>query len=144
MFEQHLKGIKQYAKLPLKEERKLISFAKNGDSSARQKLLLHQTGFFLFRIHTTLYYSIIKRYGEDIFQDCMLFALEKIQSYRLRFKNKDGVFTPVHFSTYLWKGVTGVMMNAIKREKIIYTSEIEDFAIGKEGDEDLGDDLWSD
>jgi len=105
----------KHPRLPLKEERKLISLAKKGDLSARKKLILHLTGFFIFRIETTLYRQQIRQCGEDILQECILLAINKIQRFKLRYKNKKGDPAHYHFSTYLWKGVTGVMFVCVRR-----------------------------
>jgi hypothetical protein len=48
MFEQYRQVIKQYPKLPLHDERKLIRLAKRGNYSAQQRLLLHQIGFSVY------------------------------------------------------------------------------------------------
>ncbi len=123
--------IEQYKKLSLKYERKLIAFAKKGNSLAQNKLLLHLVGFFLFRIKTTLYPSIVKQYGEDILQECLLLAIEKIHTYNLRYKNKTGELQPVHLSTYMWKSVTGLMLSFIKTNKEICFSNLSSWDIQK-------------
>ena len=99
------------------EERRLIRRAKKGNQPARQKLLLHLLGFFVFRIEATLYPPVKREFGEDILQECILFAEAKVQKYNLRYKDKDGSFKKVYFRTYLWKGVTGLMFAHIKRNR---------------------------
>jgi len=74
-------------------------------------------GFFIFRIETTLYPPVRREFGEDILQECILFAETKIQRYNLRYRDKEGLFKKVYFRTYLWKGVTGLMLAHIKRNK---------------------------
>jgi hypothetical protein len=106
---------KKHKPLPLIDERRLISLAKKGDGSARQKLLLHLIGFFIFRIETSLFPHIKNEFGDDILQECIVFAEGKIDFYKLRYKNKSGVFKKVFLRSYLWKGVTGVMLNHVKR-----------------------------
>jgi hypothetical protein len=105
--------------LPLDEERRLIRRAKKGNPQAREKLLLHLIGFFIFRIETTLYPPVKREFGEDILQECILFAEIKIKSYNLRYRDENGIFKKVYFRTYLWKGVTGVMFTYIKRNRKI-------------------------
>jgi hypothetical protein len=105
----------KYKPLPLNEERRLIRHAKKGNQPARKKLLLHLIGFFIFRIETTLFPPVKHKFGEDILQECILFAETKINSYNLRYKDKDGLFKKVYFRTYLWKGVTGVMFKYLKQ-----------------------------
>ena len=107
----------KHKQLPLAEERRLISLAKKGDLSARKKLLLHLTGFFLFRIETTLYPEIKREFGEDILQECILYADLKVQGYKLRYKDKEGLFKKVYFRTYLWKGITGLMFTYVKQNR---------------------------
>jgi hypothetical protein len=91
-FGYYKKTARRYKTLPLDEERRLIRHAKKGDVPARQKLLLHLMGFFIFRIETTLFPHIKREFGEDILQECILFAETKIQKYNLRYKDKTGCF----------------------------------------------------
>lgn len=125
MFELYKQIAKQHKNLPLKDERKLISLAKKGNISAKSKLLFSQTGFLLYRIKTMLYPEILNRYGEDIFQDCLIFVIKKIPSYNLRYKNKAGEFQPVYFRTYLWKGITGVIINSLKNKNEIFYGNLD-------------------
>jgi hypothetical protein len=119
MFEHYRKLANKYKKLDLNKERNLIEMAQRGNKHAREKLLLHLTGFFLFRVQTTLYPYLWIEYGEDVLQDCMLFAMENIRRYRMRYINKKKEFQPLHMSTYFWKGITGIILNYVKdkREK---------------------------
>jgi hypothetical protein len=93
----------------------LISLAKKGDKPSQEKLLIHLIGFFLFRVETSLFPSIIPRFGDDIIQECVLFAARKIPNYNLRYKDKNGSVKRVCFSSYIWKGVTGVMFSYVKK-----------------------------
>jgi DNA-directed RNA polymerase specialized sigma24 family protein len=117
MFAQYKQVIKLYPNLPLPDERKLIRLAKRGNSSAQQTLLLHQIGFLIFRIRTILYPSVARECGEDILQECLLWAPNKIRSYNLRYRNTKGVFQPVQFRSYIWKGVTGMILQYIRKNK---------------------------
>jgi len=104
-----------HKKLPSREERKLISLAKKGDQPAQEKLLLHLVGFLIFRIETAFSPYIVIRFGEDILQECIIFATAKIRRYEVRFKNKEGLYKTYCLCTYLWKGVTGVMFSYVKK-----------------------------
>lgn len=125
MFKSYQKIARRYRNLPLKKERELLSLAKKGNNSAKDKLIYCQIGFFLFRINTILFPVVLRRYGEDIMQDCIEFATRKIFSYNLRYRNKHGVFQPVYFRTYLWKGITGIIIGSIKKRKEILFSDME-------------------
>ena len=131
MFESYQNIVNQYKKLPLRYERKLIALAKKGDSSAQNELLLHLAGFFLFRIKTTLYPSFLIRYGEDILQDCFILATKNILTYNMRYRNKTGELQMVHLSTYMWKSVTGLILNFTKTKKEICFSDLSDLSIKK-------------
>ena len=131
LFTQYQEIVRRHKKLPILSERKLIASAKKGNKLAQNELLLHLIGFFIYRIHTTLYSSIIKQYGEDILQDCFLFTIKVINSYKLRYKNKEGKIQIVHLSTYMWKGITGIILNHIKSRKEVCFSKIPNFEIEK-------------
>jgi hypothetical protein len=117
MFEQYKQIIRRYPKLTLQNERRLIRLAKRGDLSAQQTLLLHQIGFFVFRIRTVLNPAVVREYGEDILQECLLWTPKKIRSYNLRYKNRDGIFQPVLLRSYIWKGVMGVMFQYVRKNR---------------------------
>lgn len=127
LFESYYEIARNYRKLSLVEERKLIAKAKQGKASARQKLILCQTGFFLYRVNTMLYQAIRMRYGEDIIHECMKYALEKVSSYNLRYRNKSGELKPVYFRTYLWKGITGIIAGSVKKKKEVCFSDLSHF-----------------
>jgi len=48
-------------------------------------------------------------HGEDIIQDCRVFADERINFYKLWYKNEEGIFVSYGFTTYLWKYITGII-----------------------------------
>jgi DNA-directed RNA polymerase specialized sigma subunit len=41
---------------------------------------------------------------------------DKIQSYNLRYKDKNGNFKPVRFSSYVWKRIDGFIIDYLKKE----------------------------
>jgi DNA-directed RNA polymerase specialized sigma24 family protein len=128
-LDSYYKIAQQYKKLSLKHERKLIKSAKKGDLSAQEELLLHLLGFFLYRINSSPYFYLIKKSREDIMQDCLILALKNIQTYNLRYRNDKGEFLSVHLSTYMWKGITGLIINSIKSQKEICFSDLQDYQI---------------
>jgi hypothetical protein len=114
IFSPYYKIVRQHPRLTRKEERALIRNIWKGDTASRRKLLLHLTGFFLYRTMTTVYGQVLMERGEDILQDCHLLADQRVNFYKLWFKNKDGIFVSYGFTTYLWKYVTGIIMKHIK------------------------------
>jgi len=124
LFEYYRKITDHHKKLDLKVERKLISLAKKDDRAAKEKLLFHLTGFFIFRIQKTLYPFLLRQYGEDILQDCLLLALNKFKSYKMGYINKKGQINPLHMSTYLWKSVTGLILTYVKEKREVSISSL--------------------
>lgn len=114
IFSPYFKIARQYPRLNRKEERSLIRNIWNGDRTSRQKLPLHLTSFFLYRTLKTIYGRILFDCGEDIIQDCWILADQRVDFYKLWYKNKDGIFVSYGFTTYLWKYVTGIMIKHIK------------------------------
>ena len=126
MFESYNEIARMYKNPALKYERRLISLAKKGKKSAREELLYYQTGFLLYRVKNILYPSVLNYYGEDILQECFDLALKKIDTYNLRYRDKKGNLKPVYFRSYIWKGITGVIVSSIKKRKEILFSELSD------------------
>jgi DNA-directed RNA polymerase specialized sigma24 family protein len=131
LFEHYRKISARHDKLPLRYERKLIARSKKGHVEAQQELLLHMIGFFLFRICTTLYPSIVEQYGEDVLQECLLLAARKIHSYRLRCRRSSAPFAPVHLSTYMWKSATGLMLTHVRRKREVCFSDLSQSTLRK-------------
>ena len=124
MFELYREVISQYKKLPLKQERQLIGLAQKGIVEAQSKLLLHLIGFFEIRIKTTAFPSLIQLYGEDLMQECVILAAEKIKTYNLEYRSKSGKLQPLHLSTYIWKSITGLIYAYRKNRKEICFSDV--------------------
>ena len=109
MFELYREIISQYRKLPLEQERQLIGLAQKGVVDAQNKLLLHLIGFVEIRIKATTFPWLIQLCGEDLMQECVILAAEKIKTYDLEYRDKFGRLQPLHFSTYIWKSITGLI-----------------------------------
>lgn len=127
MFESYQEIIQQRRKLSLLRERELITLAQKGSSKAQEELLFHLIGFFLYRIKRTLYPSVVKRFGEDLLQDCLVLALKNIQSYDLKYRNRNGILQPLHLSTYMWKGITGLMFSQVKKRKEVCCADLPEW-----------------
>ena len=41
---------------------------------------------------------------------------DKIKTYNLRFRDKEGNFKPVRFSSYVWKRIDGFILDSLKKE----------------------------
>jgi hypothetical protein len=132
LFREYRVIARRKTKLPLERERQLVALAKKGDARAENVLLTHLLGFFLFRIHTTLWPWVVEQHGEDIFQECVLLARQKISSYRHDYRDRAGELRPVHLSSYMWKSVTGMMFAYVKSRRVPGRRSSEDLAADTE------------
>ena len=116
MWEDHLKLSKQYPKISLQEERRLIARAKKGSSKEADELVLRHVGFVIFRINKRVFPSHLRRFREELFSEAIFVLYEKIKTYNLRYRDRDGNFKPVRFSSYIWKRIDGFILDSLKRE----------------------------
>lgn len=117
MWETYRSIIPKYPRISLQEERRLIRRAKKGSSEAADELVLRHIGFVIFRIHKRAFPAYIKRFGEDLASQAMPVLYAKIQTYNLRYRDRDGRFKPVRFSSYVWKRIDGLILDSLKRER---------------------------
>ncbi len=61
----------------------------------------------------------------------MCLAIKKIGTYNLRYRNEVGELHPVYLRTYIWKAVTGLMFDFVKKRREIYFSDLADSNIEK-------------
>jgi len=78
--------------------------------------VLRHVNFIIFRIYKKAFPSYIARFGEDLFSEAVFILYEKIKSYNLRYRDKNGDFKPVRFSSYIWKRIDGFILDSLKRE----------------------------
>jgi hypothetical protein len=55
----------------------------------------------------------------------VIFAADRLPRYKLWFKIQSGEYKSYHFSTYLWKGVTGIIIQQIRKEGLRRLKERE-------------------
>jgi len=116
MFETYREIIPAYSRLTLYQERRLIAQAKRGDKVKADELVLRHIGFVIFRIHKIIFPAYLDRFGEDILSQAIFILYDKIQSYDLKYKDKQGNPKPVRFSSYVWKRIDGFIIDYLKRE----------------------------
>ena len=102
--------------LSLKEERRLIAKAKKGHQAETEELVLRYVGFILFRLHPQVFPAYLARFGEDILAQAVLILYDKIKTYNLRYRDKNGDLKPVRFSSYIWKRIDGFILDYLKEE----------------------------
>jgi DNA-directed RNA polymerase specialized sigma subunit len=111
-----LKGLVRHPAISLSEERRLIAKAKKGNKAETEELILRHISFIVFRIYKKAFPRYIDRFGDDMLDQAVLILYEKVKTYNLRYRNKRGEFTPVRFSSYIWKRIDGFILDFLKKE----------------------------
>ena len=102
--------------LSLTKERRLIAKAKRGHKAEIEELIQRQVSFIIFRIHKRAFPSYVERFGEEILAQAIFILYDKIKTYNLRYRDKNGDFKPVRFSSYIWKRIDGFILDSLKEE----------------------------
>jgi hypothetical protein len=110
------KKLPKHTSLSLTEERRLIAKAKRGYKAETEELILRHVGFIIFRIHKKAFPSYLDRFGEEILSQAVLILYDKIKTYNLRYRDKNGDLKPVGFSSYIWKRINGFILDSLKEE----------------------------
>ena len=116
MWKNYRSIINKYPKISLLEERRLIAKAKKGSHAETDELVLRHLGFIIFRIYKNAFPVYIERFGEEILSEATFILYDKIKTYNLRYRNKNGEFKPVRFSSYIWKRIDGFILDTLKKE----------------------------
>ncbi len=116
MLIDYLRILPKYPRISLLEERRLIAKAKKGSKKEIEELVLRHIGFVIFRIYKKTFPVYIERFGEEILSDATFILYDKIKTYNLRYRDKDGNFKPVRFSSYVWKRIDGFILDSLKAE----------------------------
>ncbi len=102
--------------LSLEEERYLITKAKQGCKAEADELVLRYVGFIIFRLHKRAFPAYVTRFGEEILSQAVFILYDKIKTYDLRYRDRDGNLKPVKFSSYIWKRIDGFILDSLKKE----------------------------
>ena len=112
----YLQLARQYQKIPLSEERRLIAEAKKGSQKSTEEIILRHIGFVIFRIHKRAFPEFLNRFGEDLLSDSIPILHQKIKTYNLKYRDKHGNLKPVKFASYIWKRIDGFILDSLKKE----------------------------
>lgn len=93
--------VRSYPRLSLFEERRLISKAQKGSKKSKDEIVFRHIGFLIFRIHKIAFPALIQRFGEDLLEEAILISYNKIESYNLDYRDKQGNPNPVKFVSYI-------------------------------------------
>lgn len=112
----YCRRLPRYPLLSLDEERRLIARAQRGYQKETEELILRHVGFITFRIYKKAFPRHIERFGDDIFSQAVFILYDKIKTYNLRYKDKQGEPRPVRFTSYIWKRIDGFILDSLKKE----------------------------
>jgi DNA-directed RNA polymerase specialized sigma subunit len=116
MWKSYHNIVRQYPRLSLSEERRLISKAQKGSKKSKDEIILCHIGFLIFRIHKITFPILIRRFGEDLLEEAILITYKKIKTYDLDYCDKKGNPNPVKFVSYIWKRIDGFIIDFLKKE----------------------------
>lgn len=102
--------------LSLEEERQLIAKAKRGYKAETEELILRHVNFIIFRLRKKVFPAYVARFGEEILADAVFILYDKIKTYDLGYRDKNGDLKPVKFSSYIWKRIDGFILDFLKKE----------------------------
>jgi len=114
--------VRQYPKISLSEERKLILKAQKGSKKCRDEIVLRHISFLKFRIHKKAFPALVRRFGEDLLEETILVLYKKIKTYNLNYRNKRGELHPVKFISYIWKRIDGFIIDYLKKNDHYHSS----------------------
>jgi hypothetical protein len=89
--------------------------AQRGSEESTQELVLRHIGFISFRLHRRVFPHLLTRFGEDLLSEAIPILYAKIQTYGLRYRDRQGHFKPVRFASYIWKRIDGHILDGLKR-----------------------------
>ena len=112
----NFRSLPKNTSLSLTEERRLIAKAKRGDKTETEELVLRHISFIIFRIHKKAFPSYVALFGEELLAQAVFILYDKIKTYNLRYRDKNGDFKPVRFSSYIWKRIDGFILDSLKEE----------------------------
>lgn len=116
MWKAYHKIMRQYSKISLTEERRLIAQAQKGSEKCTEEIVLRHIGFVAFRLRRKVFPEHLKRFGEDLLSDSLSILYQKIQTYDLKYRDKHGHAKPVKFVSYIWKRIDGHIIDSLKKE----------------------------
>lgn len=117
MWEAFQEVARNYPRLPLVQERRLIALAQAGRKKSADELVLRHVGFVMWRLRRTVFRSHLERCGEDLLAAAIPVLYQKVGTYNLRYRDREGVLKPVRFGSYVWKRIDGLALDYLKKER---------------------------
>ena len=58
-----------------------------------------------------VYPALLRRFGDDMLSEGILILHEKVGTYDLEYRDKQGHTKPVRFASYIWKRIDGFIID---------------------------------
>lgn len=116
MWGMHYRRLPKRPPLSLTEERCLIARAKRGHRAEADEIVLRHIGFVIFRIHKRAFPPYAARFGDELLAEAVFILYDKIKTYNLSYRDKNGDLKPVRFSSYILKRIDGFILDYLKEE----------------------------
>ena len=94
----------------------IIAQAKQGSTESSQELILRHVGFVIFRLHKRVFPRLLQRFGEELLSSAIPVLYQKLHTYDLEYRDKQGNPKPVKFVSYIWKRIDGFILDSLKEE----------------------------
>ena len=117
---------RRYERLTLAQERRLIAKAQGGAKESTDEIVLRHVGFVMFRLRTVVYPEVLVRLGDDLLADAILVLYDKVHTYDLRYRDRNGERKRVRFSSYIWKRIDGFIIDSLNRaQRYVQVEDID-------------------
>jgi len=133
MWEAYCEVIQRYPRLAFEEERRLIASAQTGAKESADELVLRHISFVMWRLRKKVFRRHLERHGEDMLSAAIPVLYQKVKTYDLNYRDKEGSLKPVRFSSYIWKRIDGLAIDYLKREAETGGVEFNDECLGGYG-----------
>jgi hypothetical protein len=90
--------------------------AQRGSERSANELVLRHISFVSFHLHRRVFPHLLPRFGEELLSEAIPILYAKIQTYDLRYHDRQGHLKPVRFVSYIWKRIDGHIIDRLKRE----------------------------
>lgn len=117
MWKAYQEVARKFQRLPLAEERRLIALAQSGRKESSDELVLRHVGFVMWRLRRKVFRRHLERHGEDLLSAAIPVLYEKVATYNLKYRDREGARRPVRFGSYIWKRIDGLAIDYLEKER---------------------------
>lgn len=93
---------------------------------SRNEIVLHHIPLVAGRVRRKVFPNLLRRYGDDLIAASVPLLCEKVATYDLRYRDKNGDRKRVPFAAYVWKRIDGFIIDFVRRERDRERREMSD------------------